>query len=82
MSCDSSHQSTLVLRLDSDWIRPVTVTLTNATVSSSEVIGSACHVAKIIDLQTIQLTALMKYEPRGNVGNVISDLGSSSLDVA
>ena len=68
MTCDSSHQLTLVMRLDSDWIRPVMVTLTNATVSSSEVIGSAtCHVAKIIDEQTIQLTTLMKHEPKGGV---------------
>ena len=80
MTCDSCYQLTLMLRLDSDWIRPIAVTLTNATVSSSEVIGSACHVAKIINEQTVQLYAPIKHEPRGGVGNVITDLGSSSHD--
>ena len=73
-----------MLRLDSDWIRPVTVTLTNATVSSSEVIGSACHVTKIIDEQTVHLIAPMKHEPKGGVGgigNAVIDLGSSSHDI-
>ena len=73
-----------MLRLDSDWIRPVTVTLTNATVSSSEVIGSACHVIKIIDEQTVQLFAPMKHEPKGGVGgvgNAVIDLGSGGHDI-
>ena len=74
-----------MLRLDSDWIRPVTVTLTNATVSSSEVIGSPCHVTKIIDEQTVHLIAPMKHEPKGagaggGVGNAVIDLGSSCHD--
>ena len=72
-----------MLRLDSDWIRPVTVTLTNATVSSSEVIGSPCHVSKIIDEQTVHLIAPMKHEPKGaggGVGNAVIDLGSSCHD--
>ena len=75
-----------MLRLDSDWIRPVTVTLTNATVSSTEVIGSVCHVAKIIDEQTIQLTLPLKCELEGygvsglDTGSTVVDLGSSDLE--
>ena len=75
-----------MLRLDSDWIRPVTVTLTNATVSSSEVIGSACHVTKIIDEQMIQLTLPLKCELEGygvsglDTGSTVVDLGSSDLE--
>ena len=82
---DSCYQLTLTLRLDSDWIRPVTVTLNNATVSSSEVIGSACHVAEVIDQQTVQLYLPLKCEPEfGGVSGLDSgsgvDIGSSGLD--
>ena len=67
-----------MVRFDSDWIRPVTVTLNNATVSSSEVIGTACHVAKIIDEQTVQLTLPLKCDPEfGGVCGL--DTGSGAL---
>ena len=77
-----------MLRLDSDWIRPVTVTLTNATVSSSEVIGSPCHVTKIIDEQTVQLTMPLKYESKKenievsglDTESTVVDPGSSDLE--
>ena len=74
------------MRLDSDWIRPVTVTLTNATVSSSEVIGSACHVAKIIDEHMVQLTLPLKCELEGcgvsglDTGSTVVDPGNSALE--
>ena len=58
--------------------------MNNATVSSSKVIGSACHVTKIIDEQTIQLIAPLKHESivaGGGAGNAIIDLGSSSHDI-
>ena len=82
---DSCNQLTLMLRLDSDWIRPVTVTLNNATVSSSKLIGSACHVAEIIDQQTVQLYLPLKCEPEfGGVCGLDSgsgvDIGGSGLD--
>ena len=88
MTCDSCYELTLVMRLDSDWIRPVTVTLNNATVSSSKVIGSSCHVAKIIDERTVQLSLPLKCDPvvgGGGVsgldtGIVVVDPESSDLD--
>ena len=55
-------------------------------VSSSKVIGSPCHVTKIIDEQTIQLTLPLKCELEGygvsglDTGSTVVDLGSSDLE--
>ena len=76
MSCDTCYQLTLMLKLESDWKRPVLVNLTNATVSSSEVIGSTSHVTKVIDEQTVELTSRTKH----NTGSDVNNTGSGVCD--
>lgn len=64
MSCDTCYRLTLMLNLESDWKRPVLVNLTNATVSSSAVIGSTSHVANVVNEQTVELTSVTQHYPR------------------
>ena len=58
MSCDRIYKVTLTLSLESDWKHPVVVSLTNATIASSEVTGSTSHKVKVINDQTLELTSL------------------------
>lgn len=79
MSCDTIYQVTMVLNLESDWKCPVVVSLTNATVSSSDMIGSTSHKVKVINSQTLELTSVTANDSRMEAG----DLGKvSEVDLA
>ena len=68
MSCDMIYKVTLTLNLESDWKHPVVVSLTNATIASSEVTGSTSHKVKVINDQTLELTSLTENVGDSRVG--------------
>jgi len=67
MSHETFYQVTMMLNLKSDWKCPVVVTTSNATVCSSELIGSPSHAVKVVNSQTLEVTSLPSDNPISNV---------------
>ena len=75
MSHEMFYQVTMMLNLKSDWKCPVVVTTSNATVCSSELIGSPSHAVKVVNSHMLEVTSLPSHNPRSDVVDQGSGIG-------